>query len=71
MERVLYMNDIMTVEELIKELEKIEDKSLPVQLTTGHEDKGRFYGTLYRVSIKENYEGKRVLLTGELEEEKR
>ncbi|APC82213.1 hypothetical protein [Clostridium botulinum] len=61
----------MTIEELIKELEKIEDKTLSIEVSTGSEgvNIGRFYGNLYRVSIKEDYKGKRVLLTGELEED--
>ncbi|MBD5572371.1 hypothetical protein [Clostridium botulinum] len=62
----------MTIEELIKKLEKIEDKTLSIEVSTGSEGTniGRFYGNLYRVSIKEDHKGKRVLLTGELEEDK-
>lgn len=59
----------MTVADLIEQLNKVKDKSLIVELSTGDESKGRFYGALYRTSEKEDYKGKRILLTGKLEEE--
>jgi hypothetical protein len=63
------MHRSMTVANLIEELNKIEDKSLLIEVSTGDESKGRFYGALYRISEKEDYKGKRILLTGKLEEE--
>ncbi|ODP27439.1 hypothetical protein PTI45_03149 [Paenibacillus nuruki] len=59
----------MTVADLIEQLNKVEDKSLIVEVSTGDESKGRFYGGLYRISEKEDYKGKRILLRGKLEEE--
>lgn len=62
---------LLQVKDLIETLEKIEDKSLLVEVSTGSHktNTGRFYGLLKRISIKQDYKGKRVLLTGELEEE--
>ncbi|MFW5438856.1 hypothetical protein [Paenibacillus apiarius] len=62
------MSKQLTVQELIDRLSRIEDKSLPVELTTGHEDIGRFYGRLYRVSTVDDCYGARVRLTGDLME---
>lgn len=60
----------LTVQELIDLLQKIEDKSLPVEVSTGHSDKGgRFYGGLYRTSKVEDFKGTRILLTGRLQED--
>jgi DNA relaxase NicK len=60
--------DKITVRELIKKLSEIKDQDLEIEVSTGHFDKGgRFYGKLHRISIKEDYGGKRVLLTGELQ----
>lgn len=62
---------LLQVKDLIETLEKIEDKSLLVEVSTGSykTNTGRFYGLLKRINIKQDYKGKRVLLTGELEEE--
>ncbi|MCY9532924.1 hypothetical protein M5X04_26810 [Paenibacillus alvei] len=63
------MSKQLTVQELIDHLHNIEDKSLPVEVSTGHEDRGgRFYGDLYRVTKVEDYKGGRVRLTGRLQE---
>lgn len=62
-------NKQMTVRELRAKLFEIEDQDTPVEVSTGHTDKGgRFYGGLYRVSTVKDYKGKRIRLTGELEE---
>lgn len=60
----------LTVQELIDKLNNIEDKTLPIEVSTGKQDfsVGRFYGGLVRVSQKEDYKGKRILLTGKLQE---
>ncbi|GAB6989465.1 hypothetical protein [Paenibacillus pini] len=61
--------NVLTIQELIDQLNAIEDKTLKVELSTGHEDKGgRFYGGLYRCSIVEDYKGTRILLTAHLQE---
>lgn len=58
----------MKVKELIEKLKELDD-NLDIEVSTGHEEKGgRFYGLLYRASIVDDYKGKRVLLTGKLEE---
>ncbi|WP_374019026.1 hypothetical protein ABU162_04565 [Paenibacillus thiaminolyticus] len=61
------MSKQITVQELIDRLSKVDDKSLPVEVSTGHEDTGRFYGRLYRVSMVDDWKGARVLLTGDLQ----
>lgn len=59
----------LTIQDIIDSLNKFADKSLPVEVSTGHLEKGgRFYGALKRVSIVEDYKGARVLLSGELQE---
>lgn len=63
------MDKIMTIQELIDALSKFNDKSLPIEISTGHLEKGgRFYGGLNRVSKVEDYKGARILLTGHLQE---
>jgi len=58
----------LTVQELIDKLQQIEDKSLEVEVSTGHFDKGgRFVGELYRVAMVEDWRGKKIRLTGFLE----
>lgn len=57
----------MCVEELIKLLEGY-DPNLEIEVSTGHEDRGRFYGELYRASLVEDYKGKRIRLTGKLKD---
>lgn len=59
----------MTVAELIVLLQTY-DADTEVEVSTGHLDRGgRFYGSLYRVSKREDYKGGRVLLTGKLQED--
>lgn len=61
--------EMLTIQDLIDSLNKMDDKSLSIEVSTGHLEKGgRFYGALKRVSIVEDYKGKRVLLSGELQE---
>ncbi|TKJ87279.1 hypothetical protein PaeCFBP13512_18530 [Paenibacillus sp. CFBP13512] len=59
----------MTVADILEKFSEVEDKTLPVEVSTGAENKGRFYGLVYRISEKEDYQGKRILLTAELEGE--
>ncbi len=57
--------------ELIEKLTEIAAKegNIDVEVSTGHSDRGgRFYGELYRATVVEDYKGKRVRLTGRLEE---
>lgn len=57
--------------ELIDKLNEIAAKegNINVEVSTGHLDRGgRFYGELYRATVVEDYKGKRVRLTGHLEE---
>jgi hypothetical protein len=63
------MKNSLTIQDVIDSLNKTEDKSLPVEVSTGHLDRGgRFYGGLKRISKVEDHRGARLLLTGELEE---
>lgn len=61
----------LTIRELVKKLKEIEDQDLKVELTTGHENFGRFYGFLEKISINEGPEGKKIVLMGSLEETRR
>lgn len=58
------MSKYFTVQDLIDRLNKVEDKTLLVEVSTGHEDVGRFYGHLYRVSTAGDWRGHRIRLTG-------
>ena len=59
----------MKVAELIEALKKY-DPALEIEVSTGHEERGsRFYGSLYRVSKREDHRGERILLTGKLQED--
>jgi len=61
-------SNVLTVQELIDKLSKIKDKSLRVEVSTGHIEKGgRFTGGLLEVYVDEDHNGKRVTLTGEMQ----